>query len=74
MDKAKKNGLQSVNLLESLLYDVIIIAVLISDIADGIKRELLGRGVNKEKIRMINLEYMKLTEKGMQQLEQKIGI
>ncbi|MCI8891903.1 MAG: glycosyltransferase [Eubacterium sp.] len=74
VDKAKKDGIQSVNLLDSLLYDIIIIAVLIADIADEIKRELLGRGVNKEKIRMINPEFMKMTEKGMQQFEQKIRI
>lgn len=63
IDKAKRAGLQSVDLLETLLFDRIVIAVLLFDIAEEIKRELMYKGVNKEKILMIDLEWMKLEEK-----------
>ncbi len=66
MDKAKKEGVQTIDLLHQILYDRIIIAVLLADIADEIKRELLCRGVKKEKILMIDLEYMKLAEERQQ--------
>lgn len=58
MDKAKKAGVQSISFLDSILYDRIIIAVLLADIAEEIKRELICKGVKKEKILMIHLERM----------------
>ncbi len=70
VDKTRRNNLKSIHKIEPVSviyersYDYIVIAILLSDTSKKIKEELIGCGVQKEKIAL-----MQSTEMRMEELE-----
>lgn len=72
IDKAGKPETQAVEILNDVPYDKIIIAVLVADLVDEIKRELIQRGIKPENILSVDLELLKDRMKKDAEIPQKI--
>lgn len=72
IDKAEQPETQAVEALKHISFDKIIIAVLVADVVDEIKRELFHRGVVPEKVLTVNLEFLKDRMKENNDLLQQI--
>ncbi len=59
IDKVARAGVQTAECLNDILYDKIIIAVLVADIAGEIRKELENKRVREDNILSVNLEWMK---------------
>lgn len=58
VDKAGKPGTEAIEYLDHVLYDKIIIAVLIGDVVEEIRKNLADRGVSKEKIFSVDTQLL----------------
>lgn len=58
VDKQPKQGILGVDDLNDIAYDVIIVAVLLSDVMEQIKKELLNKKVNKNNILNIDVKLL----------------
>lgn len=62
VDKAGKAETENIEYLDHVLYDKIIIAVLIGDVVEEIRRNLTDRGVSQEKIFSVDTQLLQETK------------
>lgn len=72
IDKAGQEETQTLEVLKFLSFDKIMIAVLVAELVSEIKRDLIQKGIEPEKILSVNLELLKEKIKGDREILQQI--
>lgn len=62
IDKAAKSETQTIDCLKKIQYDKIIIAVLVADVAEEIKKELINHKIEEEKILQVSMKLLENME------------